>query len=257
MSDRLPIASLVFVRFFRSHWRQVREPEHIPSSPLAEHSLQLCHDVGFRARCADRNWVGQRQTGAYRIATPKLEESLISRGLRGRQTEPGASGLHGVKGRSAGSVLQTVPWRAWVLWPPNCLSWWLLAPRAARPPAPAPFSVLADLPGRPRTVPTCRPSPVPAPPVSPALPTPKAAPRCASPLERAAETKKTTDPTLLGRGTLPVTERGAAVGPNWRCRKRFVFFFFLFCCGVLLVWPSWFDCRLGCLLVALPVTDCS
>ncbi len=125
----------------------------------------------------------------------------------GGQTEPGASDLHGVKGRSAGSVLQTVPWLAGcVLWPPTCLCW-LAHRQASGPPAPAPFSVLAllaDLPGRPRTVPTCRPSPGPAPPVSPAFPTPKAATGCASPLKRAVETKKTTDPTLLGRGTLPV-----------------------------------------------------
>ena len=111
------------------------------------------------------------------------------------------------KGRSAGTVLQTVPWLAGcVLWPPTCLCW-LAHRQASGPPAPAPFSVLAllaDLPGRPRTVPTCRPSPGPAPPVSPAFPTPKAATGCASPLKRAVETKKTTDPTLLGRGTLPV-----------------------------------------------------
>ena len=44
------------------------------------------------------------------------------------------------------------------------------------------------------------------------------------------------DTPRAGNATREVTQGEAAVGSNWRCRKRC--FFFLFCCRVLLVWPK-------------------
>lgn len=89
-------SSLVFVRFVRigdkSERRSTSRPRLWPTQPTA---LPRCW---FPCSMC-RPQLGRSETNgglSHRAPqTPKLEESLISRGLRGRQTEPGASDSHG------------------------------------------------------------------------------------------------------------------------------------------------------------------
>ena len=191
MSDRLPIVARVCS--LRSHRRQVRASEHIPPSPLAD---TACSFATMLVSVLDV----QTAIGSVRDKRGPIASCSPNPQTRGVTHIPGAERTPdrarrlgfawGVEGQVTGSVLQTV---LGVLWPPTCPCWLTFhqasgPPQGPRGPSSGPMLRLGDLPGRPRTVLTFRPSPVPAPPVSPAFPTPKAATRCASPPERAVET---------------------------------------------------------------------
>ena len=226
----------MFVRFF-SHRRQVREPEPIPPSPLAEHSLQLCHDVGFRARVADRNWVGQSQTGAYRIATPKLEESSISRGPdRARRL-----GFAWGEGKVGGQRFANGALAGWVRAVAPDLPVLAGSPSGFWPPSSGPILRLGAVGRSARATPD-RPNLPPFPgastPCFPSIPDAQSCHRLRLTAQKGSGNEKNNRPDTprAGNATREVTQGEAAVGSNWRCRKRC--FFFLFCCRVLLVWPK-------------------